>query len=68
MMPGSPESSGSIFCGSGFLLAICTGSESKSKKESGNVPAGKQGEFRALHFLFLLYLSQSIISDVRTKR
>lgn len=68
MMPDIPESLGSVFYGSGLLLAICRGPESKLQKKFGNVPAGKKGEFRAVHFLFLHYLSQSIISDIRTKK
>lgn len=40
----------------------------KKKKKSGNVPAGKQGDFKSHHSPFLLHLSHSIISDVRTKR
>lgn len=67
MIPDSPESPGSVCWGAGFLLATSRGPDSKLKKKSGNVPVGNQGDFRALHFLFLLCLSQSIISDFRTK-
>lgn len=58
MMPDIPESLGSVFCGSGLLLAICRGPESKLQKKFGNVPAGKKGEFRIT--ILITYLENAV--------